>query len=144
MGNALDDDEQQQICALGRLGWTLLANTARHRCPPGNGQWLHQGNREPRAAAVADERTGTAKPAISEGVSTDSEQNRPPRGRCPPTSRSEWPPPPAGGPERERLRAFPGRDPGGSGPGRNAVAIWQDLVDDHGYRAGYASVKRSC
>jgi transposase len=26
--------------------------------------------------------------------------------------------------------------------GRNAKAIWQDLVDDHGFVAGYASVKR--
>ena len=28
------------------------------------------------------------------------------------------------------------------GRGRNAMAIWQDLVDDHGFRARYASVKR--
>ena len=26
--------------------------------------------------------------------------------------------------------------------GRNARAIWQDLVDDHGFTAGYQSVKR--
>jgi hypothetical protein len=26
--------------------------------------------------------------------------------------------------------------------GRNAVAIWQDLVDDHGFAARYASVRR--
>src|SRR5207237_8263263 len=26
--------------------------------------------------------------------------------------------------------------------GRNAVAIWQDLVDDHGFPARYASVRR--
>src|SRR5205814_4052805 len=26
--------------------------------------------------------------------------------------------------------------------GRNAMAIWQDLVDDHGFRARYASVRR--
>jgi transposase len=28
------------------------------------------------------------------------------------------------------------------GRGRNAVAIWQDLVDDHGFSARYASVRR--
>lgn len=28
------------------------------------------------------------------------------------------------------------------GRGRNAVAIWQDLVDDHGFTARYASVRR--
>ena len=26
--------------------------------------------------------------------------------------------------------------------GRNAMGIWQDLVDDHGFRGRYASVKR--
>jgi hypothetical protein len=26
--------------------------------------------------------------------------------------------------------------------GRNAMAIWRDLVDDHGFRAQYASVRR--
>jgi hypothetical protein len=29
------------------------------------------------------------------------------------------------------------------GRGRNAMAIWQDLVDDHGFAARYASVRRS-
>jgi transposase len=28
------------------------------------------------------------------------------------------------------------------GRGRNATAIWQDLVDDHGFTARYASVRR--
>ena len=28
------------------------------------------------------------------------------------------------------------------GRGRNAMAIWQDLVDDHGFAAKYASVRR--
>ena len=28
------------------------------------------------------------------------------------------------------------------GRGRNAMAIWQDLVDDHGFPAAYASVRR--
>jgi transposase len=28
------------------------------------------------------------------------------------------------------------------GLGRNAMSVWQDLVDDHGFGAGYASVKR--
>jgi hypothetical protein len=30
----------------------------------------------------------------------------------------------------------------GLGKGRNAKAIWQDLVDDHGFRGAYQSVKR--
>lgn len=36
------------------------------------------------------------------------------------------------------VNCFPTR----SGWGRNAMAIWQDLVDDHGFAARYASVRR--
>ena len=52
--------------------------------------------------------------------------SRPP-GRSPQASVCE--------PYREVIEAALGR-------GRNAVAVWQDLVDDHGFGAGYASVKR--
>ena len=30
----------------------------------------------------------------------------------------------------------------GLSQGRNAMAIWQDLVDDHGFPGGYQSVRR--
>jgi hypothetical protein len=30
----------------------------------------------------------------------------------------------------------------GLGIGRNAVAIWQSLVDEHGYAGSYSSVRR--
>jgi hypothetical protein len=33
-------------------------------------------------------------------------------------------------------------DPDRAWPGRNAKAIWQDLVNDHGFRGAYQSVKR--
>jgi len=55
----------------------------------------------------------------------------------------------------ERVLIRPGRSPASSacepfrdfvelslGKGRNAVAIWQDLVSYHGFEAQYASVKR--
>ena len=64
-----------------------------------------------------------AKPAISPRVvSTDSAPSRAPR-----ASACE--------PYREVIEAACGR-------GRNAMAIWQDLVDDHGFTARYASVQR--
>ena len=85
-----------------------------------------------------------AKPAISEEVSTDSGAKIPatigtraevstdsapvPRpGRAPSASACE--------PYRELIAEALGR-------GRNAMAIWQDLVDDHGFTARYASVRR--
>ena len=69
--------------------------------------------------------SGTAKPAATEGVSTDSAWPKP--GRAPAASACE--------PYREVIEEAIAR-------GRNAMAIWQDLVDDHGFTAGYASVKR--
>jgi transposase len=61
-------------------------------------------------------------------VSTDSALKEWPRpGRAPAASACE--------PFREVIEEAVAR-------GRNAMAIWQDLVDDHGFTAGYASVKR--
>jgi len=59
-------------------------------------------------------------------VSTDSAPAARP-GRAPSASACE--------PYRELVAEALGR-------GRNAMAIWQDLVDDHGLRARYASVRR--
>jgi hypothetical protein len=67
-----------------------------------------------------------AKPAItSPAVSTDSVR-APPPGRAPSAS--------ACGRYRELIAEAVPR-------GRNAVAIWQDLVDDHGFPARYASIR---
>lgn len=61
-----------------------------------------------------------------EGVSTDPVRPPPP-GRAPSASACE--------PYRERIVEALGH-------GRNAMAIWQDLVDNHGFPARYASVRR--
>ena len=44
----------------------------------------------------------------------------------------------------ERSACEPYREPieQGLGRGRNAMAIWQDLVSDHGFPGGYETVKR--
>ena len=71
-----------------------------------------------------------SKPASREGVSTDSEApiaSPPQPGRAPAASACE--------PHRELIEAA-------LRLGRNAMAIWQDLVTDHGFVGGYASVKR--
>ena len=85
--------------------------------------------RQPKPAITAEVSTdsGAAKPAITGEVSTDSPQtghgevatDRPPRRRAPSASACE--------PYRELIAEALGR-------GRNAMAIWQDLVDDHGLR----------
>jgi transposase len=60
-------------------------------------------------------------------VPTDPEELPRPAGRAPSASTSE--------PFRDLIEEALAR-------GRNAKAIWQDLVDEHGFRSGYASVKR--
>ena len=138
-------------------GLVAAAHRGGDRGPPRDGQRLPEGGRdrgaEPwrpaeRVAAKTGHHAGgvhrlwPSKPATTPGVSTDpGRQNRPFRRRCPPT--------PA------RMASAAGRAPSASacepyreliaealGRGRNAVAIWQDLVDDHGFRARYASVRR--
>jgi transposase len=72
--------------------------------------------------------TGPPKPAITGEVSTDPGRLETPRpGRAPSASACEL--------HREFIvEALK--------LGRNAVAIWQDLVTDHGFTARYASVRR--
>jgi transposase len=51
---------------------------------------------------------------------------------------------PVGNPDRSVSACEPYRDliEQGLGRGRNAMAIWQDLVSDHGFPGGYETVKR--
>ena len=140
MSNVLDDTTQQQIRALGRLGWTLSriqeATGIRRETVSGYlkaAGIVVRGRGRPSEskakAAISDEVSTDlwAKPAItSDGVSTDS--GRPPApGRAPSASACE--------PYREIIATALAR-------GRNAVAIWQDLVDDYGFPGRYASVRR--
>jgi transposase len=143
MANVLGDEKRHQILTLGRLGWSLrrieketavrretasaylrAAGIAVRR-PGGR---LSDWPPKPATTGGVSTDSGTAKPAATEGVSTDSAPKEWPRpGRAPAASACE--------PFREVIEEAVAR-------GRNAMAIWQDLVDDHGFTAGYASVKR--
>src|SRR5436190_2273719 len=121
-----EEEKKQQVIALGRLGWSLRhIERAAHIRRETAGAYL-------RAAGIAVRPAGgwgrnPAKPAIE--VSTDSAAEKPPRqpGRSPSASACE--------PYREVVEAELAK-------GRNAMAIWQDLVDGHGFVGRYASVKR--
>ena len=156
MSNVLADDKHHQIVALGRLGWSLrrIERTTGVRretisgylkaagiVVPGRGRRRASRAKPPISSAAVSTDSGGANPAISEAVSTDPEQakaatkaevstdsiplQRP--SRAPSASACE--------PYRELIAEALGR-------GRNAMAIWQDLVDDHGFTARYASVRR--
>jgi transposase len=140
MSNVLDDHKQQEIRALGRLGWTLSriqeATGVRRETIGG---YLKAAGIPVRGRGRPSE--SKPKPALSEAVSTDSAPakaatkawvstdsiplQRP--SRAPSASACE--------PYRELIAEALGR-------GRNAMAIWQDLVDDHGFTARYVSVRR--
>ncbi len=130
MGNVLGPDKQQQVVALGRLGWSLRrieqATGVRRETISGYLRTVGvavRGRGRPRADAAGPSSEVTAKPAISPmGVSTDLRPSRAPSAS-------------ACVPYRDLIAEALGR-------GRNARAIWQDLVDEHGFTAGYASVRR--
>ena len=141
MSNVLDHTTQQQILTLGRLGWTL----SRIEATTGVRRETISGYLKAAGIPVRGRgrpREATAKPAISAAeVSTDSGPENPAEkgagstapatalrpGRAPSASACE--------PYRELITDALAR-------GRNAMAIWQDLVDAHGFSARYASVRR--
>jgi transposase len=156
MANVLEEEKQKQVIALGRLGWSLRRieqetcvrretvsaylraagvevrgpGRPRQSKPAIFGAQVstYPGAPNP-ATTVAVSTESNSKPAISEGVSTDYLLGKvaPTPGRAPSASACE--------PFRELIQEALGR-------GRNAMAIWQDLVDDHGFQARYSSVKR--
>ena len=136
MGNVLEPTKQQQILALAQLGWPVS------RAATAIGVDRETVTRHVRAARLPVRRRGrpseaSAKPAISSGVSTDPPA--PPamvRGEVSTDARpSRAPQASACEPYRDQIEAA-------LKVGRNAMAIWQDLVDDVGFPGRYASVRR--
>jgi transposase len=123
MANVLGSEKREQVLALGRLGWSLRG------IEEATGVRRETASRYLRAAGIAVRapgRWGHAKAKAAKETSTDS-MPWPRPGRSPQASACE--------PYREWLEQ-------GVGHGRTAMALWQDLVDDHGFESSYASVKR--
>jgi transposase len=157
VSNVLSDQKKQQVIALGRLKWSLrriqqavgvrretassyLKEAGIEVRPPGGWGW--PAGAKPAKEVITDP-TG-ANPAIK--VITDSGGEQPPKPAIEVTIDSA----PDATAERQ-----PGRSPSASAcvayrdaievglsRGRNAMAIWQDLVDAGSFRAGYQSVRR--
>ena len=160
MSNVLSDDKRQQVVALGRLGWSLRRieestgvrrETAGAYLKAAGIRVRRRGGRPrvwpPKPATTTGVSTdpGTAKPATTEEVSTDS--GHPPRPTTTdeilgPAVAAQWPPAPRRAPSTSACEPFREVIEEALSRGRNAMAIWQDLVDEHGFQARYASVKR--
>jgi transposase len=124
MANVLDQEKREQVQALGRLGWSL------RKIQEATGVRRETASRYLRSAGIevrSPGRWGHAKAKAAKETSTDSEPVWPRPGRSPQASACE--------PYREWLEQ-------GAGQGRTAMALWQDLVDAHGFGSSYASVKR--
>jgi transposase len=145
MSNVLSEEKKQQVIALGKLGWPL------RRIEEETGVRRETAGAYLKAAGIAVKPPGwrgrsSAKPAIE--VATDSDVSKPANGAEVATDFirpfSEKPPiqlPPSSAsasicePFRETIEL-------GVGRGRNAMAIWQDLVTDYGFSGAYNTVKR--
>jgi transposase len=138
MSNVLEPHKQQEVLALGRLGWTLTRigrATGVHRVI---GEYLRAAGLPIRGRGRPGE--GPPKPTISREVSTDSVAKPASRGEVSP----DWSPSPEPGRAPTASACEPYREliETAVASGRNAMAIWQDLVDDHRFPARYASVRR--
>jgi hypothetical protein len=138
VSNVLSEEKKQQVIALGRLGWSLrrIQRETRIRRETAASYLKSAGiavrepgwGRKPKAkpaTEVPPDPQADSKPAIE--VTSDSGVESSP-GRCPSASTCE--------PWREWIESK-------LAAGRNAKGIWQELVDDHGFKASYQSVNAS-
>src|SRR6266545_3195485 len=132
MANLLSDAKKQQVIALGQLGWTL------RRIQAATGVRRETAGAYLKAAGLVVRPPGRwghlPKPAIE--VSTDPETP----GAA--SSGPAWAPRPQRAPTASACAPYRELIELAVAHGRNAVAIWRDLVDDHGFPAQYASVRR--
>jgi transposase len=128
MGNVLSEGKRQQVIALGQLGWTL------RRIEDETGIRRETVSAYLKGAGIAVRpargRRLPAKPAS--GMSTD------PAGQL----LDGWPPRPTRSPQSSACEPYRELIEEAFGRGRNAVAIYQDLVTYHGFSARYPSVRR--
>ena len=144
MSNTLSEEKKKQVIALGQLGWTLrriqkATGVCRETAaaylkaasiavrPPGGWGRLPPSNSKPANEVTPD----PAKPANEVSPDFGAESSLSPS--TPEPSRTAS----ASGcePYRDLIEEALSR-------GRNAKAIWQDLVDQHGFTGKYQSVKR--
>ena len=146
MANVLSEDKKQQVIALGQLGWSL------RRIQQATGVRRETAGSYLRGAGITLRLAGwpsAAKPAIA--VTTDSAAEN--AVLAVPADADPAKPAMVVTTDSEPEKAVTNRAASACEPyreaielalslGRNAMSIWQDLVDQHGFAGGYQSVKR--
>jgi hypothetical protein len=135
VGNVLSEEKRQQVIALGQLGWTLRRIQRETGIRRETAAAYLKAAGVPIAPPGRPQTTTLAKPAIS--VTTDPAEEKPailvttdpptdphPCASVPPSSRS---------PSASACEAFRELIESGLARGRNAMAIWQDLVDQSAF-----------
>lgn len=133
MANVLSRGRQEQVLALGRLKWSLRrieeATGVRRETIGGYLRAAGIAVRAPRTrrlpAGGPEAEPAGSNPASQVSTDSSAELIRP--GRSPTASACEA--------YRDFIESSMTK-------GRNAMAIWQDLIEDHGFEARYSSVKR--
>jgi transposase len=132
VSNVLSEDKKQQVIALGRLGWSLRRiQEATHIRRETAAGYLRTAGIAIRAPGGWGRRE-PAKPAIK--VITDSDVE--------PEAITVANPQPSRNSTASACELYRELIELGLARGRNAKAIWQDLVDSQGFTAGYQSVQR--
>jgi transposase len=146
MSNVLNEEKKQQVIALGKLGWTLRrieqATGVRRETASNylkaagvgvrpSGSWGRRSPSKPANEVITD--SADSKPANEVGVITDFIRpfSLEKTIELPQASRSQS----ACEPYRDAIEL-------GLNRGRNAMAIWQDLVSEYGFNGGYQTVQR--
>jgi transposase len=137
MANVLSNEKREQVLALGRLGWSL------RRIEEATGVRRETASRYLQTAGLAVRRPGrwghpTPKPAIE----TSTDPGSPAKAAVEASTEAAMPPTPGRSPQASGCEPYREWIEEAVRRGRPAMAIWQDLVDDHGFAFGYASVKR--
>ena len=132
MANIVGDHKQQPVLMLGRLGWPLprieAATGVRREAAS-----VPEGGQDLPSASLAEHRAPAPKSGESALWRGPFRLPGAPAVLAPPASRA----PTASA--RELYRGLIGQ---ALARGRNAMATWDDLVDDHGFPGRYASVRR--
>jgi transposase len=144
MSNVLSEEKKLEVLALGRLGWPL------RRIEQATGVRRETAGAYLKAAGIAVRPPGAwgrrapAKPANE--VTTDSAAAKPANevttDSCGPIPEKRGLQPPERGSSASACEPYREAIELGLNRGRNAMAIWQDLVSTCGFSSGYQTVKR--
>src|SRR5437667_910133 len=134
MANILSNAKKQQVIALGQLGWTL------RRIEAATGVRRETAGAYLKAAGLAVRPPGRwGHPPANPAKEVSTDFSTPARAPLAPPA---WPPGPQRAPAASACSPYCELIELALARGRDAMAIWRDLVDDHGFPAQYASVRR--